>query len=357
MKILQVIPTLGSGGAEHFVTELSSEFYRRGIVSDILTLSALNKDNFVAKPTDSRVRLFTLNKPLGFSVKALWNFCKFLKKHNYDVVLGHIGAIKYLTLATLLCPKVKFFATIHSDAAFEAGRSVEKWSRQFMFRFNLCTPVTISDESLKSFEQFYHRSAAMIYNGVSSYKKLEKPIELRKSKDEIVFFHAASCQPVKNQELLLKAFNKLSAEYSNVRLYWAGNNSMYKELFESLKSLFSDRFQYLGVVPNVRDYFAASDAMCLCSTLEGMPITIIEAFSTSCVPLCTPVGGCVNMIQPGKNGSLSDDLTVDSYYNMLKRFVEMNDNQRDEMRKQALKAFTKFDIVTCADKYLDLFKR
>lgn len=357
MRILQIIPNLGSGGAEHFVSELSIEFVKRNLTCDILTLSSLDNDNSIAKPSDSRVHLFSLNKPSGFSFKTLWTICSFIRNHDYDIVLGHIGAIKYLTLATLICPNTKFFATIHSDAVFEAGKSFEKWSRKFMFKLNLCTPITISQESLRSFELYYNRSAAMIYNGVSSYTSLRNPIVLKDSDDDIIFFHPASCQPVKNQELLFKAFTKLAGEYSNVHLYWAGSNGVHKELFNSLSCFFSSQITYLGVVPNVRDYLSVSDAMCLCSKLEGMPITIIEAFSTSCIPLCTPVGGCVNMIESGKNGYLSEDLTVDAYYNMLKNFVELKKEKRTAMREQAFASFSKFDIVTCADKYLELFKK
>ena len=42
----------------------------------------------------------------------------------------------------------------------------------------------------------------------------------------------------------------------------------------------------------VRDYMIAADAMCLSSKMEGMPMTIIEAFSVGLPALCTPVGGC-----------------------------------------------------------------
>ncbi len=357
MKILQVIPNMGSGGAEHFVAELSTEFCRREIESDILTLSTLHKDNFVAKPFDKRVQFYTLNKPSGFSFKTFLAICKFINRHDYDVILGHIGAIKYLTLATLVCKKIKFYATIHSDAVVEAGTSVEKWSRKFMFRFNLCTPITISEESLKSFVDFYHRNAAMIYNGISLYKQPTIAVSLRKSKDEIIFFHPASCQPIKNQELLFKSFNKLVVEYPNIKLYWAGSNQSYKHLFDSLSPLLSSNIIYLGIVPNIRDYLAVSDAMCLSSKMEGMPITIIEAFSTGCVPLCTPVGGMINMIDNGRNGFLSEDLTVDSYYNMLKTFVSLTPEQRNEVKKEALTSFEKYDIRICADKYIELFEQ
>ena len=195
----------------------------------------------------------------------------------------------------------------------------------------------------------------MIYNGVSDYEQKEN-IVLKHNSEELVFIHAASCQPVKNQELLFKSFSILAQEFDNVRLIWFGSNNTYKDLYKSLESYFSEKIRYGGLITNVRDYLVKADAFCLSSKMEGMPISIIEAFSVGCIPLCTPVGGIKNMIQSGENGMLSEDLSVDAYYKMLKNFVLLDKNQREQMKYRAIASFEKYKITTAAKKYMDLYK-
>ena len=197
--------------------------------------------------------------------------------------------------------------------------------------------------------------APIVYNGVSNYAG-NGIAPLRDNEDQFLFIHPASCQPVKNQELVIKAFTRLVIEYPNSKMIWLGSNASYKTLFDSLISIKPQQFEYLGVVPNVRQYLSQADAMCLSSKMEGMPMTIIEAFSVGCPSLCTPVGGIVNMIENGVNGMLSEDLEVESYYKMLKSFCELTTEQRKQMRDMAKRSFAKYSIENSVRGYLEIYK-
>lgn len=354
MRILQIIPTLNTGGAEHFVFELSNELCIQGHSVELLTLFETADDNPMRLRLDKSIKVTSLKKKKGFEPRIFYSVWQFVRRRKFDVVHGHVGAIKYMVFASLFCRKVKFVATIHSEARREAGRSIDKWARKLMFGLKQCVPVTISEESEKSFEDFYGRKGRMIPNGVGPYTQ-EKVIQLRDNENQIVFLHPASCQRVKNQELLLKGFNRLLDEGVDAKLVWVGSNETFIDLFRSLEPLMKRNVLYLGVVDNVRDYMVAADAMCLSSKMEGMPMTIIEAFSVGCVPICTPVGGCVNMIQSGKNGLLSEDLTEKSYYTMLMSFVSLSREQRSKMSADALASFANYSIENCAKQYLQVY--
>lgn len=355
MRILQVLSTLVSGGAEHCAVELTNELIRQGNDCDLLTLFDVDHENDLVKQLNPRAHVYSLGKKLGLDLKCYFRLYRQIKQGCYDVVHAHVGAIPYLLLSTIFLRKVKFVATIHSEARREAGKSISKWNRFLMFQHGLCTPVTISEESKKSFDEYYNMDAPMVYNGVSNYAgNVIAP--LKDNEDQFLFIHPASCQPVKNQELLIKAFTKLVMEYSNSKMIWLGSNASYKTLFDSLISIKPQQFEYLGVVPNVREYLSQADAMCLSSKMEGMPMTIIEAFSVGCPSLCTPVGGIVNMIENGVNGMLSEDLEVESYYKMLKSFCELTTEQRKQMRDMAKRTFAKYSIENSVRGYLEIYK-
>ena len=310
MKILQVIPLLGFGGAEHFTIGLANELIRQGYECDILTLFDIDKNNSLLNKLSPKAHHCSLHKKFGLDLGCYQKLYKFIKKGGYNVVHVHVGAIPYILLSTLLLKNVKFVATIHSEAKREAGRNIMKWSRFFMFRHHLITPVTISEESKKSFDEYYKMDAPMVYNGVPQYRG--KGIEqLRDNDKQLLFIHPASCQKVKNQELLIKAFAKLIKDYPNAKMLWLGSNESFKSLYETLVPYMVPQFKYVGCVPNVCDYLVQADAMCLSSSMEGMPMTIIESFSVGCPALCTPVGGILNMIEDGDNGMLSKSLSSD----------------------------------------------
>ena len=354
MRILQVIPTLGSGGAEHFVCELSNELCRLGHAVDVLVLFQVPADNPIWKALDEGIGVYTLNKKKGFQAGVLLQLCRFVKKGAYDVVHGHVGAITYMTAACFLYKKARYMATIHSDAGFEAENRVGKWTRWLMFRRRACIPVTISEESERSFEAFYGFKGVTILNGVSEYVK-KKEVALRDNDDQLVFLHPASCQPVKNQALLLSAFNRLLDIGYDAKLVWVGNIETYPLLFEELKPLMKRNVSVLGVVNHVRDYMAASDATCLSSKLEGMPMTIIESFSVGVPVLCTPAGGCINLVNHGVNGLLSMDHSEEAYFRMLESFAQLTKEERKSYSAHALDAFQAYKIGSCAQHYLSLY--
>jgi glycosyltransferase involved in cell wall biosynthesis len=356
MKILQLIPNLGTGGAERFVCELANELNKQGEDCTIATLYNPNESDKISKSHLNNINMLSLGKKKGIDIRMFWKISKLIRKEKFEVVHAHIGAIKYILVASIFLRKVKFVTTIHSEASREAGNKIEKYIRAFMFKFGFCKAVTISEESHTSFQNFYGFNTEMVYNGVSDYKQKEN-IVLKNNNEELVFVHAASCQPVKNQELLFKSFAILAQEFDNVKLIWLGNNNMYKDLYKSLESYLSEKIIYGGEINNIRDYLAKADAFCLSSKMEGMPMSIIESFSVGCIPLCTPVGGIKNMIQSGENGILSEDLSVEAYYKMLKQFVQMDNAKKEQMKHCALESFDNYKIDTTAKKYIKLYKQ
>lgn len=357
MNVLQLVPTLQSGGAERLVVELTNCLNdREKINCDIGVLYPMVSNQHFSHLLNN-VNVFSLNKKEGFSIKLLFSLYRTIKKGRYDVVHAHLNAIPYLLISALLCRKVKFIATIHSDAFFEASGNLGRYIRRFLFSFGLVTPVTISEESQTSFRKCYGIDAVMVKNAISPYT-LNSSLShnLRKSDRDIIFIHPASCQPVKNQELLLKAFNIISQKYPDVYLYWFGNNETHPQLFNDLSKYLTENIVYAGCTSDVRYYLSQADGMCLSSALEGMPMVIIESFSVGCIPITTPVGGCVNMIENAINGFISQDMSLDAYVNAIESVINLSNIEKQSMKQAGIRTFSeKYSIQTCVDDYIKLY--
>ena len=357
MKIIEVIPHLMSGGAEKLVVDLSNAFVKMGNETQVVTLFKPDENDLQYSQLNPDVIKKHLNKKIGNDWKTFYKLFKYIKTEDPAVVHFHIGAIKYGLLAVFLYRKCKYYATIHSEAKREAGKGIEKFVRKFMFRWNFMIPVTISDESELSFKNFYGYNTLMIPNGTASYAQ-NNLIELRKKYHadvDFLFVHAGRIHPVKNQKMLISAIEELLQEGYKIRLLILGRGAD-DDITQFIKSHSSNNIEYLGEKQNVRDYMAISDAFCLSSLQEGLPITALESFSVGTPVVSTPVGGCVNVIINGETGILASDISKEAYIKALKKYMEISYEKRSIMRNVCLREFEeKYSIDKCAERYVKVF--
>jgi glycosyltransferase involved in cell wall biosynthesis len=189
-------------------------------------------------------------------------------------------------------------------------------------------------------------------NGINADVKLEFA-KYKKTEKTKILLNVASLSPAKNQTMLCDAVNYLVKNGYDVVLLIMGRK-VSQSFYEKILERKTDKIYLLGEKHNPRDYMAESDIFCLGSTVEGMPISLIEAFSTGIIPVCTPVGGIVNMIQDGINGFLSNEVTEESYIEALKKALDLNENDMMEMKRQSLLSFSRYSMEKCANSYLDL---
>ncbi|MEP6467604.1 MAG: glycosyltransferase family 4 protein [Parafilimonas sp.] len=112
---------------------------------------------------------------------------------------------------------------------------------------------------------------------------------------------------------------------------------------------------FLGKVTNVSDYLLCTDAFVLTSTFEGLPISLLEALSAGAVPVCTPVGGIINIV--AKNiGFLSTDISIEAFSNALRSYLNADEATINNLKQNGKDLYNKeFSMKTCAAKYDALY--
>lgn len=253
--------------------------------------------------------------------------------------------------------------TVHNTADKEAGSFVCRVVRRLLFKTKLSTPITISEESHRSFLDFYGIDAPMIDNGRNIPMNLKLSADVvdefktyRRSDKTRVLVCLARMYPVKRHTLLAKVTARLYAEGYDFTVLAIGSTSQ-TDIVEEVKSLKSENFYILGERKNPLEYLKAADAYALCSSYEGLPISLIEALGVGAVPVCTPVGGIVNLVHDGENGILAAGLEEDDYYNAMKRFLDLDDGALCAMSKKAKESYAPFSMTECAQKYVSLFEK
>lgn len=361
MKVLQFIYELVPGGAERFVVDLSNEL-AEDCETVLYTLRDDSIDNkgFYVPEIRKKVTYVNLKVESGFNPLLVRTFYKIIKKEKPDIVHCHLNLVNYFfPLSIIFRKSVKFFYTIHNSAGTEVESETERILRRFFFKHRFFVPVAISDETKSSYQSYYKlNDVPVIYNGrefcgkTCNYDKVAREInELKPTANTLVFCHISRYdEKQKNHTMLISVFNKLRSEGYDLMLLVIGEGF---EKAGELKKMANDQVHFLGIKTNVPDYLYASDALCLSSNFEGMPITLIEAFACGCPSVCTPVGGIVNAVENGITGFLSKSVSGDDYLMAVKQFIN-NRNTIDKAR-MVRNYHENFSIEQCKNRYLELY--
>lgn len=361
MKIIQLIYSLSSGGAERFVVDLSNQLLHAGHEIVICILRP-NKGRMIfnAQFLEPSIRLESLNMDSGISLSKILQVENFIRKEHPDVVHCHLNVVPYIYRLSLVCHgKIKFFHTLHSVAEETVSGPFQKKLNRWFYFHRYIIPICISSNCRQSYLDFYGaHEVCYIDNGracISPTKKInlvrQEVSSFKQMQGTPVFIHVARYHPLKNQALLVSVFNRLDKEGQDFVLLILGSG-FDSDAAIKLRQTACDKIHFLGEKNNVGDYLLCSDAFCLTSHHEGLPISLLEALSCGVTPICTNVGGVPDVIIDGKNGYLSEEDEL-LYLDAIKRFL-YRPIARDYLR---LYFDNRFSMKMCAKKYEEVYQK
>src|SRR5436190_12182228 len=164
LRILQVIPSFGVGGAEQMVGHLLLGSSRSHDVAGVSLYPPRNS------PIESHLReagipLWHLGKRKGFEPGMFSALARVLREFRPQVVHTHLSVLRYVLPALLPYPVPLVVHTLHNLAEYETdavGRAINRLA----FR-HMVLPVAISQEVAASFERFYgSKPGAIVPNGI-----------------------------------------------------------------------------------------------------------------------------------------------------------------------------------------------
>ena len=183
MKIVQMIYSLSSGGAEKFVVDLSNELSSIGheiillILLDDVQKSLIFNRQFLSV----NVRFHSMGFDQGFSLVKSNKVERFLQDEQPDIVHCHLNVIPYIYQLALTSRKIHFFHTLHNVTEKASGASYQHWINRFFYKKNLIHPVCISRLCQASYQRFYHlNNATYINNGRAFLKPTAHINEVKK---------------------------------------------------------------------------------------------------------------------------------------------------------------------------------
>lgn len=190
----------------------------------------------------------------------------------------------------------------------------------------------------------YNSKLIYVPHGVNPENFYPKKIE-RKS-DELTFLFVGRVSKRKGAEYLIRAFNKLSDKYQNIRLLLVGKGA--ESTVSEFKKLAQKNIEFVGEISSreMNDYYNKSDVFVLPSLGEPSSLTTLEAMAAG-KPIISTRGGVDDYFIEKEMGFWIEPGNVDELYNAMEKFVlnrEMIKSMGEKIREHVIKNFT-WDIV------------
>jgi glycosyltransferase involved in cell wall biosynthesis len=166
--------------------------------------------------------------------------------------------------------------------------------------------------------------------------------------------------PVKDQQLLLRAVPHLRESDpelgDRLRLLVVGDGPLYPLLMQLIEQLALQDIVWLaGDRTDVPSLLQVMDVFVLPSLGEGISNTVLEAMASGLPVIATAVGGNVELVEEGCNGSLvpaGDHLALSNALAVLLK----NDGERIRQGNKARqRVCQRFDWVRTVDAYLHVY--
>lgn len=368
MKIVEIIPELSSGGAQRFLVDLCNELIKYKdndiIVVSLQELSS-SKNNFYQNSFNPKIKVISLKgKDTLFSkVTLLFKLYFYILSLKPDIVHSHLTAFNYIILPSLQLKRTTFYYTVHNIAEEDTKPGIQTLLKKIFFSKKIIKPITISPLCTKSFFSYFQFKPFLeIYNGcrdlneIAISQEVEKEIiSYKKDDDTKVLINIARIMPQKNHQLLIDCINQLGSKGYNFILLVIGasNNDSYSDkIIEQFDQ--SPYIHYLGRRSNIENYLYFSDALCLSSQWEGLPITLLEAGLLGKYAICTPVGGIPDVIINKHIGFLSKDISTNKYLAALEEFLNHPSYDMNFIKNYYN---TNYSMQQCAKQYYKSFEK
>jgi glycosyltransferase involved in cell wall biosynthesis len=224
------------------------------------------------------------------------------KEKRPDLILSFIGMTNIMALLTTFGLHIPVVVSIRST------RSLEYDSRKLRILSNLTYPfaagiVFQTPQTAASFPPAIQRKAKVLPNSINPAFMRER----YEGERERAIVSVGRLDANKNPELLVRAFAGVSREFPGYRLHLYGDGPQKEKLQSLVKELgVSQRVVFEGVSDHIADKIWKAEIFVLCSNIEGMPNSLIEAMSLglACIATDSEGGGPAMLIESGRNGYL-----------------------------------------------------
>ena len=359
MKVLQVINSLNTGGAEKLLLDSIPIFNKKGIEMDLFLLNG-NEYPFLQELKKQEVcEVYTNGNKSVYNPRHIFSIMKFMSK--YDVIHVHLFPSQYWVILAKIFSrsKTKLVFTEHCTTNRRMENYFFKKINKISYRFYDFN-ISISKEILETYVNYtglpYSRFR-LIPNGVNLEGiKQAEPISKNeinpniKEKDKLLI-QVSGFREQKDQPTLIKSLTYLE---DNVKLLLVGEGVTKDTCIELVKNLgLEDRVFFLGVRTDVPRLLKSSNIVVLSTHYEGMSLACIEGMSSGRPFIASDVPG-MSEIAEGAAILFEEENTEELSVEIKKLLTD--ERYYAEIVDKCQKRADNYDINTLVDANIEVYK-
>ena len=306
MRILQVITSLRTGGAERLVVDLSKQMRLAGNEVEILlfdgTVTPLKAE---AEAAGVPVRALSKGWQAMRNPLLFFKLLRALRRNRYEVIHAHNTSCQLLLAFASCFQRLRLVTTEHNTdnrrRRWRGYRAVDRWMYR-RYRRIIC----VGEETRQALAAWLAHpdltnKLTVIPNGIDVSKLAGAiPVEDVSSQQGRKILMISAFRPQKDHSTLIHALSMLPEEY---RLYLAGGSETDEDrkYLNDCKQLVSElglgeRVRFLGIRSDVPQLLAAADVVVLSTAYEGMSLSLLEAMAARRPLIASDVPGVHDLV-------------------------------------------------------------
>ena len=356
IKVLEVIDSLDSGGAESLLKNFVLEVKKNNIFN--IEIAALySKAIFKDEIKNAGISIWDLGLTFKFNLMGVIKLIKLIKEKKYNIIHVHLfPADIFAAIASLFLPRnIKWIFSEHG--AYNRRRTLKIFKILDNFTYSRYSKIVCVSKqvelALLNWIPSNKGKTKVIPNAVPIPKFLN-PCSVKTY--DILFVGRLTKQ--KSVEILLKAIKILKNKHSrNLKIAIVGDGELKENLNNLTVELGINReVKFLGVRKDVKELMVSSKIFVLPSRWEGFGIVIIEAMSNMLPVIATNVGGIPEIIENEKDGILVPPENPKALAQAISNLLE-DKELREKLSKAAYKKVReKYSINAYSVRMLDFYK-
>lgn len=367
IKVLHLIPNLGSGGAEAMLTKLIRNNRDNNVSMCVVTLFTNNY--FYNEISETGTKIYSLNINNGaLGLLKLLKLLVILIKEKPDVIQTWMYHCDFIgALLKVLFPRKKLVWNIrHSKLVKNVDKNTTILLAKILSKLSFL-PNKIICGSTAAYE--YHlelgykeKKIVVIPNGFdtvhfspdSNIKEIVRE-ELSILDGNLIIGHVGRAKKIKNQIALIEAFSNISEKYSNINLVLIGNGL--REKYDQHNLVMNNNKIYLmDETPNVHKYLKAFDLFVLPSLSEGFPNVIGEAMASGVPCVSTRVGDSAKIIN--KPELIAERNSPIDLEKKILYWLELNNVEKEELKIYSRnRIINTYSINKIVASYIDIYRK
>ncbi len=323
MRIAQILPTLGVGGAENLALGYGEAMARRGHQSHLIILDAAGgfRDRLPPGVPSHDLGFRIRGDSLGLgdisAMMTAWNAARgILARERIGVLVTHLPLGNYFGLGLTFGGSPRFYPFLHNNREFAYGAAPGRLRlglRKSAYRAMVSRSgavVAVSDQVRTSFAEdmglgHAHRNRIVVVPNGVPLRPAPDPDTRRSLRtslgfqgNELMILGVGRLTEQKNFGELITALAGIRGTEAPWRCVIAGDGPLRGELEQAIReSGLEDRVSLTGAVDNIPDYMACADLFCMPSVWEGLPLALLEAMGAGLPVVAADIPGIRDIVK------------------------------------------------------------